>query len=84
MDIVDTHKLIIHNDNEHDFTYVMACLIRICNHDPIQAEQCTLITHHKGKCHIKNGSWYDMQNLSEDLVSLGLKVSIEEHESHLH
>jgi len=84
MDIVDTHKLIMHNDNEHDFAYVMACLIRLCNHDPIQAEQCALITHNTGKCNIKNGSWDDMQSLSQELLSLGLKVSITEHESHLH
>jgi ATP-dependent Clp protease adaptor protein ClpS len=84
MDIIDTHKLMMHNDNEHDFAYVMACLIRLCSHDPIQAEQCALITHNNGKCNIKNGSWDDMQNLSQELVSLGLKVSIETHEGHMH
>jgi len=84
MDIADTHKLIVHNDSVNDFPYVMACLIRLCNHDPIQAEQCAIITHNTGKCHIKNGSWYDMQTISEDLVSLGLKVTVEEHESYMH
>jgi ATP-dependent Clp protease adaptor protein ClpS len=84
MDIANTHKLIMHNDEEHEFAYIMACLIRLCNHDPIQAEQCALITHNNGKCNIKNGSWDDMHNLSQELVSLGLKVSVEEHESHMY
>jgi ATP-dependent Clp protease adaptor protein ClpS len=84
MDIVDTHKIIMHNDDKHEFAYVMACLIRLCNHDPIQAEQCTLITHNNSKCSIKTGSWDDMQSLSQELLSLGLKVSITEHESHLY
>jgi ATP-dependent Clp protease adaptor protein ClpS len=84
MDTIDTHKLIIHNDNKHDYSYVMACLIRFCNHDPIQAEQCVLIAHNIGKCNIKNGSWYDMQILSEELLSLGLEVSIETHEGHMY
>lgn len=84
MDIVDTHKLIMHNDTEHEFAYVMACLIRLCGHDPIQAEQCALIAHNNSKCAIKNGSWEDIDNLSQELLSLGLKVTIEEHESHLY
>lgn len=84
MDIVDTHKLIMHNDNEHDFQYVMACLIRLCNHDPIQAEQCALITHNNSKCNIKTGSWDNIDNLSQELLSLGLKVTVEEHEGHMY
>lgn len=84
MDIIDTHKLVIHNDNEHDFAYVMACLIRLCDHNPIQAEQCALITHNNSKCSVKSGSWDDMDNLSQELLSLGLKVTVEEHESHLY
>jgi ATP-dependent Clp protease adaptor protein ClpS len=84
MDIIDTHRIVMHNDDEHDFPYVMACLIRLCSHDPIQAEQCALITHNTSKCVIKNGSWNDMDNLSQELLYLGLKVTVEEHESHLY
>jgi ATP-dependent Clp protease adaptor protein ClpS len=84
MDIVDTHRLVMHNDDVHDFSYVMACLIRYCKHEPIQAEQCALITHNVGKCAIKHGSWDDMDDLSQELLSLDLKVTIEEHESNLY
>ncbi len=84
MDISDTYKLVMHNDNEHDFPYVMACLIRLCNHNPIQAEQCALIAHNNSKCSIKTGSWDEMDDLSQELLSLGLKVTVEEHESHLY
>jgi len=40
-----SHKLVLYNDDKHDFLYVIACLIRCCKHDPIQAEQCAVITH---------------------------------------
>ena len=84
MDIIDTHRIVMHNDDEHDFPYVMACLIRLCSHDPIQAEQCALITHNNSKCNIKTGSWDNIDNLSQELLSLGLKVTVEEHESHMY
>lgn len=84
MDIVDTHQIIMHNDDEHEFAYVMACLIRLCDHDPIQAEQCALIAHHNGKCDIKHGSWEEMDDLSEQLLYLGLKVTVDEHKSHMY
>ena len=84
MDISNTHKVVMHNDNENDFAYVMACLIRFCNHDPIQAEQCALITHNNNECSIKSGSWDEMYNLTEELLNLGLKVTIDEHKSYMY
>jgi len=30
-------------------------LVEICGHDPVQAEQCALIAHHKGSCEVKSG-----------------------------
>ena len=46
---VKTHKITLYNDDILSFDYVTACLIDICNHTPIQAEQCTLTAHNNGK-----------------------------------
>ena len=50
MEDVKTHKLTVYNDDVNSYEYIMACLIRFCKHDPIQAEQCAIIAHNTGKC----------------------------------
>lgn len=79
-----THKLVLHNDTENDFLYVMAILIRYCNHERDQAEQCALITHNVGKCDIKSGSFIDMFEIKNNLESLSLNVELEEYASSMH
>jgi ATP-dependent Clp protease adaptor protein ClpS len=60
-----THRLILKNDNEHDFMYVIASLIKFCNHERNQAEQCAIITHNNGKCDISSGDIIDMMELQK-------------------
>ena len=54
----------------------MDCLTAICDHDPIQAEQCALLTHHKGSCEIMLGDNDDLLPVQEDLALYGLNVEI--------
>lgn len=84
MEDASTHKLILHNDDRNSFVYVMACLIRFCEHEPLQAEQCALIVHNSGECSIKSGSYIDILEVSENLSKLDLKVSIKEHEGNMY
>lgn len=37
---VTTHSIILYNDDFNTFDHVISCLIQICNHELIQAEQC--------------------------------------------
>ena len=73
----DNLKLVLYNDDINTFDYVMSCLIEICDHNIIQAEQCAMITHYKGKCDIKKGSYSKLQVMKEQLIEKGLRVSIE-------
>ena len=57
MGATKTHKLVLYNDHTNDFLYVTACLIRYCNHEPTQAEQCAIIAHNSGKCSVKSFSF---------------------------
>jgi len=79
-----SHKLVLYNDDKHDFLYVIACLIRCCKHDPIQAEQCAVITHSKGKCAVKGGVFLELLDIKNDLEELDLTTEIEIYESYMH
>ncbi len=72
----DNH-LILHNDSINTFNYVIDTLCDVCNHNEAQAEQCALITHHKGKCDIKKGSRKDLALIKEKLTKRKLSVTID-------
>jgi ATP-dependent Clp protease adaptor protein ClpS len=84
MESTNTHKLVLYNDNTHDFLYVIACLIRFCKHEPLQAEQCALLAHTNGKCSVKNGDFIEMLEIKTDLEKLELITEIESHESYMY
>ena len=50
------HSLVLINDDYNSFDYVIKALVEVCGHDPLQAEQCAVITHFKGSCEVKAGS----------------------------
>lgn len=79
-----THQLILKNDNENDYLYVIACLMRVCDHTPEQAEQCTVITHNVGRCSIKTGDFLEMMEMEKALTTLSLDVELEQYEGDLH
>tara|TARA_B100000902_G_C26635863_1_gene586723 strand:- start:104 stop:373 length:270 start_codon:yes stop_codon:yes gene_type:complete len=73
---VATNTLFLINDNYNSFDYVIDCLVAICDHNELQAEQCALLTHYKGSCEIANGVESDLMPLKEDLSLYGLDVEI--------
>ena len=73
-----THKLTLYNDSKHDFLYVIACLIRFCDHSPEQAEQCAVLADGRESYDIKSGSFDDMYDLLVKLEMYDLKVELSE------
>ncbi|TDN95701.1 ATP-dependent Clp protease adaptor protein ClpS [Sunxiuqinia elliptica] len=69
--------LILHNDDHHSFDYVINALISVCGHDAEQATQCTLITHYKGKCDVKKGSFTYLSPMKKALVARELTATID-------
>ena len=69
--------LVLHNDEINTFDYVMEILIEICDHSTTQAEQCATITHYKGKCEVRSGSFTAMKELRYQLISRGLKATVD-------
>ena len=70
-------KLVLHNDDINSFDYVMEILVVVCDHSMTQAEQCATITHFKGKCEVRSGSLATMIELRYQLISRGLKATVD-------
>ena len=68
--LVYTKSLILKNDHYNTFNHVVDCLEAICEHTPLQAEQCAILTHYKGKCVIKKGELKDLEIIKQDLVEI--------------
>ena len=69
-------KLILYNDDKSSFAKVTACLIRYCEHMPIQAEQCALIAHNNKKVTIKDGDFMEMLDIKNNLENHNLTVEL--------
>ena len=72
----ESNYLILHNDDHNTFDWVLDTLIAVCDHDPITAEQLTLIVHYKGKCTVKSGDIDELEPMSREMTDRGLTVSI--------
>ena len=77
-EVVDTdvHTLMVFNDEVNTFEHVIETLIDVCEHTPEQAEQCTLLIHHKGKCSVKNGSWEELVPMRNEICRRGISAEV--------
>ena len=63
-----TLHLIVWNDEVNTFDWVIDTLMDICGHERVQAEQCAMLIHTKGKYAVKNGS-YDILKPQCDAIT---------------
>ncbi len=70
------NELVIYNDDFNTFDYVIDTLVRVCGHDVLQAEQCTLMIHYNGKCSVKRGEFKKLRPLCENIQERGLTAEI--------
>lgn len=68
--------LVLFNDDVNTFDWVIECLIKICEHEEVQAEQCAFIVHYKGKCTVKSGDWEVLEPMHRSLSNCDLSVEI--------
>ncbi|MGQ0829519.1 MAG: ATP-dependent Clp protease adaptor ClpS [Bacteroidota bacterium] len=74
---VEDKQIILYNDDFNTFDFVIQTLVKICKHEPIQAEQCAYLVHHKGKCAVKKGSYNELEPICTALLERGLTAEIE-------
>ena len=70
-------RLVLYNDEVNTFNHVIKSLVEVCGHDSVQAEQCALIVHLKGKCEIKSGIRPVLNAMSRSLNAKGLNSRVE-------
>ncbi len=74
--IGSNNEIVLHNDDVNTFDHVIETLIRVCKHDALQAEQCALLVHYKGKCTVKTGTIEELKPQCSALLDAGLSAEI--------
>ncbi|NDC30558.1 MAG: ATP-dependent Clp protease adaptor ClpS [Bacteroidetes bacterium] len=78
LDAVDDGlKVVLYNDDVNTFDWVIECLCELCEHDEIQAEQCAVLVHNKGKAVVKTGEEDKMRSICQALCDRGLSALVE-------
>ncbi|MGY6742193.1 MAG: ATP-dependent Clp protease adaptor ClpS [Cecembia sp.] len=77
-ELIDTDEceLVVFNDDINTFDHVTKILIKVCQHTPEQAEQCTLIIHYKGKCTVKKGSREKLKPMCQAILDAGIQAAV--------
>ena len=75
--IIKDYEIVVFNDDVNTFDFVIDALIDVCDHEPLQAEQCTMLIHYSGKCVVKTGSYKDLEPRCTRLLELGLSAEIQ-------
>jgi len=70
------NEIVLFNDDVNTFDHVIDTLVYVCEHTPIQAEQCAWIVHYKGKCTVKTGSYEELEPRCSLLLDAGLSAEI--------
>jgi ATP-dependent Clp protease adaptor protein ClpS len=76
IEITDVKDLVVFNDDFNTFEHVIHTLIRVCEHTQEQAEQCTWIIHHNGKCTVKTGAFDFLRPMREAICQEGIDAKI--------
>ena len=76
VETTDVMDLIVFNDDFNTFAHVIETLIRVCEHTAEQAEQCTMIVHHRGKCAVKSGTFEFLKPMREAICEAGIDARI--------
>jgi len=70
-------EIVVHNDDVNTFDHVILSLVEICDHEPIQAEQCAWIVHNNGKCSVKRGTYDQLEARCHALQERGISAVIQ-------
>lgn len=69
--------LVVYNDDHNSFEWVIQCFVEILRHTSEQAEQLSLMIHHKGNAIVKIAPRSILRPLKTALTDRGLSAVIE-------
>ncbi|MDL2239718.1 hypothetical protein LJC25_03930 [Bacteroidales bacterium OttesenSCG-928-K03] len=76
-DLIERSRVLILFDKKNiDVNYVAKCLINVCEHSPLQAKQCAIMSRVKGNCNIASGTHQELSEKRDKLIVLGLNAKI--------
>lgn len=75
--VTEEHQVVLYNDDVNTFDFVIELLVKYCKHEALQAEQCAMLVHYKGRCVVKKGKLSKMKSIYDKLSSNGLTAEIE-------
>jgi len=70
------NEIVVYNDDVNTFDHVIETLVYSCEHTPLQAEQCAMLVHYKGKCTVKTGAYEELVPKCSKLLEAGLSAEI--------
>ncbi|MEW7292385.1 ATP-dependent Clp protease adaptor ClpS [Aquimarina penaris] len=70
------NEIVLYNDDVNTFDHVIETLMYSCEHTALQAEQCALLVHYKGKCTVKTGTYNELEPRCSKLLDAGLSAEI--------
>ncbi|MCD6065584.1 MAG: Clp protease ClpS [Bacteroidetes bacterium] len=70
-------QIVLYNDDVNTFEFVIDSLVEVCEHNLLQAEQCTYLVHYNGKCSVKQGEFDKLEPICRALLDRGLSARIE-------
>lgn len=75
-------QLVVWNDEVNSFEWVITTLVEVCGHSAVQAEQCAMIIHTKGKYGVKDGSYDYLKPMCDAITERGIGATVEELSEH--
>ena len=74
--VINENEIVLFNDDVNTFDHVIDVLVSVCNHSPVQAEQCAIIVHYKGQCTVKTGAIDELVPKCRKLQQEGLSAEV--------
>jgi ATP-dependent Clp protease adaptor protein ClpS len=76
-EVSESYQVVLYNDDVNTFDWVIECLMDICEHEDLQAEQCAMLVHYKGKAVVKKGELDNMKSICQALCDCQLSAVVE-------
>jgi ATP-dependent Clp protease adaptor protein ClpS len=70
-------KIVVYNDEDNTFDWVIYCFCKYLKHTDEQAEQCAWLIHSKGRYNVKYGTKDKLIPYLEALLEAGLLAEIQ-------
>lgn len=70
--------LVVYNDDENTFDWVIQCFMDVLKYSSQQAEQLAMIIHFKGKATVKTAPKPELRPKKDALIDKGLSAVIED------